>query len=327
MEVLFYQGLIFLTLVLVRIISPKHLVAACVIWTILTLVNLFWPPLIGLQLIVIWGTYNLIRPKKPSASDAVQLTRRDEIVRFPRLDESIAEATPQKVQVDQKFQNSERGLTPDPLRQRALNVTEIQSEARKRGIPHLVHFTRCENLSSIVQHGLHSVAGCRAMGIDAFRNDKIRLDGKLDGTSLSVTFPNYRMFYKYRQLDKSADWAVLILSSRIIWEKECGFFKNNAADSRMRALPREQTMTPQALREMFEDFEEPRKSWLRSYDPSDPQAEVIVYSSIEPSLIETVAFETEAATEKWAHVLGGIDTICAGHGKGLFGTRAQVRGV
>ena len=348
MDVLFYQGLIFTTLVLVRIISPRHLLAACIIWTVLTLVNLFWPPLIFLQLIVVWGTYNFIRPKDSlkantghaagginkdrfpgrggatSADFRAAIERAKEIARSET--ETLTKSPPQKASVSQKYSDHTSDSTLVPKPKCSLRSTEIRAQVSQLGIPHLVHFTRCENLSSIFQYGLHSVASCRAKGIHAIRNDKIRLDGKLDGISLSMTFPNYRMFYKYRQMDVSTDWAVLILSSRILWEKECGFFKYNAADSRMRGPTGAQTMTAQALRDMYEGLDKPREHWLRPYDPSDPQAEVMVYEHIEPTFIETVAFETEDATDRWTNVLGGTDTICAGQGNGLFGSRAKVRG-
>ena len=350
MEVLFYQGLIVVTLVLVRIISPKHLLVACVIWTVLTLVNLFWPPLILLQLIVVWGTYNFIKPKESLSKSTGDDQGNVSIRPFSRSDAypsadamalvegmikarnaSTAELPPRKAPESAQVSESESGRTSVSQQQGGLrttegrDATEIHAQVTELGIPHLVHFTRCENLQSIFRYGLHPVTNFHAKGIHAIRNDKIRLDGRPDGISLSVTFPNYRMFYKYRQLDVSADWAVLLLSNRILWEKECGYFKYNAADTRMRGLSRAQTMTLRALRDMFVDLDNPREHWLRPYDPSDPQAEVMVYDHIEPTLIETVAFETEEATDRWMHVLGGIDTIYAGKGKGLFGPRAQVR--
>jgi len=133
------------------------------------------------------------------------------------------------------------------------------------------------------------------------------------------------MFYKYRQLATDADWAVLILSPRILWEKECGFYRYNAADSRMRNRPRELASSSKAYCEMFETPDARREHWLRAYDPTDPQAEVMVYEQIETDLIETVAFETKAIKEKWSRVLGGIETIYAGQGKGLFASRASLR--
>jgi len=346
-EVLIYQGLIFTTLVLVRIISPKHLELACSIWTLLTLVNLFWPPLIVLQLLVVWGTYSVIRPKKsavPSTGAEPGGVNKDDRQRsigdpaadafatlerlkkeFAAYNATIAEFPRREPSESRQFLDSEKSRTL-VTQQRGVRAAEIRAHVTELGIPHLVHFTRCENLKSIFRHGLRSVSDCAAEGIHAIGNDKIRLDGRPDGTSLSVTFPNYRMFYKYRQLDPSGDWAVLILSSSILWEKECGFFKYNAADSRMRRLPRASTMTAQALKDMFVELDMPREHWLSPYDPSDPQAEVMVYDCIEPTFIEAVAFETEEATDSWTHVLGGTDTICAGRGKGLFGPRAQVRG-
>lgn len=202
---------------------------------------------------------------------------------------------------------------------------ELRNEVESRRIPHLVHFTLCENLPSICKHGLLSISDCRKLGLDPIRNDSIRLDGRPEATSLSVTFPNYRMFYKYRQIEPTADWAVLILSADILWEKQCSFFKHNAADTRMRKLQREQTQTATALREMFDEADNSRQEWLLPYDPTDPQAEIMVYDAIEPHLIETIAFETRDVAGRWSQHLGGIGTIYAGKGKGLFGTRAKVR--
>lgn len=76
---------------------------------------------------------------------------------------------------------------------------------------------------------------------------------------------------------------------------------------------------------MFQQRDIRRELWLRAYDTSDPQAEVMVYEQIEPRFIETVAFETKPSKERWSPVLGGIDAIYAGKGKGLFGSRSQVR--
>ena len=203
--------------------------------------------------------------------------------------------------------------------------SEIRVLAEDLGIPHLIHFTRCDNLPSILRHGLCSIASCDVNGVEGIRNDELRLDGQPDGISLSITFPNYRMFYKYRQMDITADWAVLILAPQILWKKPCGFYRFNAADSRMRHQPREKMKSSQAFSEMFEVAGEPRQSWLRRYDPTDPQAEVLIYETIEPALIETVAFETATVAKRWSHALKGVDRIQAGPGKGLFGSRSNVR--
>jgi hypothetical protein len=201
----------------------------------------------------------------------------------------------------------------------------IRTQAQSLGIQRLVHFTRCDNLSSIMKYGLRSIACLENEKIHTVRNDMLRLDGEPNGISLSISFPNFRMFYKYRQLAAEADWVVLILSPKILWEKECGFYKYNAADSRMRNSPREVASSSKTFREMFGTADVDREHWLSAYDPTDPQAEVMVYEKISHSLIEAVAFETRATAEKWAHVLGGIETVHARQGKEFFGSRAQVR--
>jgi hypothetical protein len=93
----------------------------------------------------------------------------------------------------------------------------------------------------------------------------------------------------------------------------------------MRNLPRENVTSSEAFRDMFEATDARRKRWLRAHDPTDPQAEVMVYEGIEAELIETVVFETKVSSERWKHVLGGIETTYAGRGKGLFASRAKGR--
>ncbi|NEY88671.1 DarT ssDNA thymidine ADP-ribosyltransferase family protein [Tabrizicola oligotrophica] len=201
----------------------------------------------------------------------------------------------------------------------------IELVARELRIPHLVHFTRCENLLGILQHGLMSMTACEKKGLLPTRNDTNRFDAQTDGTSLSVTFPNYRMFWKYRQIMPDADWAILLISPRVLWEKDCAFYSHNAADARMIRLPREQMKSVQALRDMFAAGEGGRDAWLRPYDPTDPQAEVMVYETIEPDLVEAIAFETAEAQARHLPYLAHHESFHAGRGKGLFASRKHVR--
>lgn len=225
--------------------------------------------------------------------------------------------------------------TPAPMRDTALRApsvwhrlpthyAEIERLARELQIPHLVHFTRCENLPGILEHGLMSVAESERRGIEIVRNDGSRWDGQLDGTSLSVSFPNYRMFYKCRQEAPDADWAVLLIAPRVLWQKDCAFYCHNAADRRMIRRTREEMKTAQALRDMFSNIDG-REEFLKSCDPTDPQAEVMVYETIEPDLIEAIAFETVEVSGRHRHCLGGVESFYAGAGQGLFGPRRNVR--
>ena len=260
---------------------------------------------------------NLASTDAPSAEAVPPAQTADITLPTTSLTSALANKT--KGSQTRAIKKAGKEVSPGDLRH------EIRALVEKRGIPHLVHFTHCDNLQSILRHGLISVAGCEAQGIRGVRNDKIRLDGQPEAISTSIAFPNYRMFYKYRQMNALADWAIFILSPSVLWEKKCGFSRNNAADARMRCLPRAKLATAQAFEGMFDSPDLSREAWLRSYDPSDSQAEVLVYETIEPRYIEAVAFETVSIERKWAHILGGIESISAGSGKGLFSTRSKVR--
>ncbi|MDB4068601.1 phospholipase D-like domain-containing protein [Pseudomonadales bacterium] len=61
MEVVFYQIFIAATIVATNFFKREGLLLVCGIWSFFTLANLFFPPLIFVQLGVIWGTYFLLK--------------------------------------------------------------------------------------------------------------------------------------------------------------------------------------------------------------------------------------------------------------------------
>lgn len=99
----------------------------------------------------------------------------------------------------------------------------VQAIALGKKVPFLIHFTRAENIASIMAYGLLPVSVAREQGIRPTINDPHRLDGRLNGTSLSVSFPNGAMFYKLRNENPDSDWVVLALSPSILWSKNVLF--------------------------------------------------------------------------------------------------------
>jgi hypothetical protein len=55
-----YQSLIILTIVMVRLFAKSHFLNICIFWTLFTLINVFWAPLLILQLVTVWSTYRFI---------------------------------------------------------------------------------------------------------------------------------------------------------------------------------------------------------------------------------------------------------------------------
>jgi hypothetical protein len=170
-----------------------------------------------------------------------------------------------------------------------------------------------------------SISTCSKEGIAHVRNDVDRRDRQPNGISLSIAFPNYRMFYKYRQIHTGADWAVLLISPSVLWQKDCAFYRHNAADARVSREPLKAMKSLQAFRDMFAEEAGSREASLRGFDPSDPQAEILVFETVPSTYIEAVAFETRETHARYTHLVDGIETFYAGVGKGLFGPRSNAR--
>ncbi|MBD8186060.1 MULTISPECIES: DarT ssDNA thymidine ADP-ribosyltransferase family protein [Pseudomonas] len=204
---------------------------------------------------------------------------------------------------------------------------EIQAYSQERTIAFLLHFTRLVNLPSILQHGLYAVTEHGTLRSRPVINDENRFDGHLDGTSLSIGFPNYHMFYKYRQLPNT-EWVVLRIHPSVLWTKDCGFCQRNAATNEMAQQPLENLRTLAAFQGMFEEIEglgTRQQQGLKPFDPTDPQAEVLVFDRIEPNLITGVAFQSQLARNNHAGLCGNRDLLTQSANGGFFAARSFVR--
>ena len=200
---------------------------------------------------------------------------------------------------------------------------EIQNIVKNRQIPYLVHFTRLENLHSILKNGLipRSIidnAPNNSPLKTANVNDDIRVDYKTSFNCASISFPNSRMFYKYRKL-RGSGWVILLLRPKILWEKKCLFYPVNAASGTVSQLPMTQFSTAQALENMFAGE---RDQWLQPHDPTDVQAEVMIEGIIESNYIGICIFETKELANKYAKEFEGIKMIQHNH---LYSNRQYAR--
>lgn len=211
------------------------------------------------------------------------------------------------------------------LIQRRSLIYEI---SKRRQVPYLVHFTRAENLRSIITNGIYPLSRvnevCRAPKI----NDTLRLDGRPDGISLSVAFPNSKMLYKYRMENKRSEWVILMLHTSILLSKNCAFCKHNAADARISKQPIELLKTSLSFLGMFDEIQgltSRAEQNLNSFDPTDVQAEVLVFDVIEPSLITGIVFDSVYTKEKYVSVVGNRNTWIHANNKHFFASRNYAR--
>ena len=82
MEVIYFQAFIVITIITTRFLKPEWLFGACVAWTIETAIMIFHPPLMAIQLTVIWGLYLLLKKK--------QVTDKDKEASFEQLNEFLS---------------------------------------------------------------------------------------------------------------------------------------------------------------------------------------------------------------------------------------------
>ena len=193
----------------------------------------------------------------------------------------------------------------------------MQAFLTSRAVEHVVHFTRAENLPAILQHGLRGRESLEASGIEPAVNDHHRFDYLPDAICCSISFPNYKMFYRLRQENPEIDWAVLRIKPQVLWEKQCVFCIENAATRSVAQTPIRQRIGLAALHALFGEVEgAAARSELLIPDsyPTHPQAEVLILGQIEPDLIDDILVDHKQRVRNHER-LGEIVRSCTGDKK------------
>lgn len=166
---------------------------------------------------------------------------------------------------------------------------------RRRNITELCHFTRVSNCESIMKHGLYSRAYLESSNVlSAEYSDEMRLDGHIDAISLSVSFPNYKMFYIKRNENLDVTWCVLSISPKVLIDCRCKFSWMNAASSEMRDYIAHSDGRSGDFERLFQDYGKYKRDdiWKRMPDnyTTNPQAEVLVFDHIDCKYIQDVQY-------------------------------------
>ncbi len=185
-------------------------------------------------------------------------------------------------------------------------ASQIQQFCEERGIETLCHFTRIENLQSILQEGLLGRSILHERGQQFWWNDADRADRCPEANCLSISFPNYQMFYSIREGMKSEEvndsqWVVLLLDAKVLWELDCAFCQRNAASNAVRSIPLNERKKTETLKDLFGDFYGIKHQDLQipqNY-PTHPQAEVLVFDQIPTEYINAIHFRNATILEQW----------------------------
>lgn len=178
-------------------------------------------------------------------------------------------------------------------------LLQISAYAHARKIPYLAHFTPISNLTSILRDGLRSRNALD--GHEFVYTDEYRTDGWLDWISVSISFPNYKMFYAKKNLRKDIEgWAVILIRKEVLWELDCKFILTNAANSEIRMFREEKWSFAQAFEDMFGRVE--HRIEIPEFYTTDPQAEVMIRDEVPNHYILRVAVENKRDAAKLNHM-------------------------
>ena len=196
-----------------------------------------------------------------------------------------------------QLSTAEPGLDPDTVSEVILNFLsrentseeeeeELGNFFEERNVKYLVHFTHRNNLKNILKFGLIPRAYLEEtvikIALSPIFTDNWRLDGVKEASCLSVSFPNYKMFYS-RSNNNQDNWAVILFDLDVVTRHMGEFASSNLASSGTNPIRgirgAEQMFSNPSLREQLN---------LPSHYTTDPQAEVLEYSVIPPAWIKEV---------------------------------------
>ena len=173
----------------------------------------------------------------------------------------------------------------------------IRQLIAERGIKSLFHFTRIENLPGILTSG---IIPRKSITAEISYNDDERLDGFIEASCISVGFPNYKMLYAKRMENPGINWVIFAISPEILTEYPCLFYPSNAAKERFRTKNDTELkvhMGLSGLTSMFSDNPPVSRDnlGLSLALTTDPQAEVLVFDSINPRAFDKIFISSSDA--------------------------------
>ena len=185
----------------------------------------------------------------------------------------------------------------------------IRQVCLERGIERVVHFTPIENLARILREGLlprFTLDRLSRRGRPFIAVDQDRFDGHKRTVSVSISFPNYQMFYRVRQQTSDDVWVVLSMKPALLWELDCAFCEDNAASADVRRRPLPTLKRVEALQALFSEVVLIHDGRILRAEisipdlyPTNPQAEVLVCEPVKPRYIFEVAFFDRNRQWQW----------------------------
>ena len=162
-------------------------------------------------------------------------------------------------------------------------ISNFNDIISKRKINNLVHFTRLENLSSILKNGFRSRKYLQENNLSFQYNDTERWDNKTNAICFSIEYPNIFLLNKFKQIYLGSKWLIIILDVNILLDSKLvkSFCMRNAGGL-SKWLEHSICHYSSAFEKMFCEnpcSKVPKRSeqnYIKDYLPTDIQAEIFV---------------------------------------------------
>lgn len=185
-------------------------------------------------------------------------------------------------------------------------IKAIRQIIKKTKLSCLTHFTRIDNLKSILQFGILPASvldGNKAFA--AVKRNFITLPPEWKGlVSMNLSFPDYKIFNQL-QNQLPTEWAILLIDIRVLLDFPCYFFPRRASEI-ITGAPAPgmflgEFQKSSDLKALFENREDVKREELGipSFYPTDPTSEVLSFFPIAPSYITQVFFPNDYKFNQW----------------------------
>lgn len=169
----------------------------------------------------------------------------------------------------------------------------LQKICKERNIDICTHFTRIENLSSILTNGLIPRKYLEKFNIDFISVNSERIEDYIDANCLSISFPHHNPVLSASERTKRR-WVSISFKKDILWKLDCVFCFTNASSEEMLEIPINERKTKKSFEKMFIGNDH-----LPSEYPTDSQAEVLIFDIIPSSYLKTVTFYDDEVRDNW----------------------------
>ena len=172
----------------------------------------------------------------------------------------------------------------------------INNALNTRKVHKVFHFTHISNVRNIADLGLiprkYLELPVVAKSIQPFFSDPLRLDQREHLNSLSVSYPNYKMFYSKTRISGQDDWVLCEFAAHIMADYFSEFCITNLASGAQ----------VESGAKGFESIfgQEPVRAKLRLPDcyPTDPQSELLIGSFVDARHVSIYHVRAQSALRK-----------------------------